>query len=228
MLVELWIGRLTQEGFRPTARTASGADTIMVRETGPIRQAIWETADRHEPDRARINLTLTIEDPFQERRDLDAVHVFAGLAADGVEIDFGRMRWWRRAEEPAAQTALLQHGLPWLQQHDRPAPLIALLNHQPPAPPPPAEPPGPLAGLVHWLRRRPAPPPPRPSRRPPVTHYQLALLHYHAGDLVAACRHAEAWLDFVESHVHAGEPERTRRQMAAMSCAPVDTPGTPG
>ena len=54
MMVESWIGRLTQEGFRPSGRAASRADTIMVRESGPIRQAIWETVDRYEPDRARI------------------------------------------------------------------------------------------------------------------------------------------------------------------------------
>lgn len=227
MMVESWIGRLTQEGFRPSGRAASRADTIMVRESGPIHQAIWETVDRYEPDRVRINLTLTIEDPFRERQDPDVVHVFAALGADGVETDFGRMRWWRRAEEPAAQAALLQHGLRWLEQHDRPPPLIALLDH-PDGPRAPVEPPGRLARLVEWLRRRPAPPPPRPARRPPVTHYHLALLHYHAGDLAAACRHAEAWLSVVESRVHPGEPERTRRQLAAMSCARVDTPGTAG
>ncbi len=196
---------------------------MLVREGGPIRQAIWETVDRYDAGRIRINLTLTIHDPFEESRASDVVHLFAALGEDRVVIDeYGLMRWWTRADEPAAQEALITYGLPWLEEYSRPEPLIARFEQQV-REERPVEPPG-------WLGRLfVGQPPPRPSPpRPPVNHYYLALLHYHAGDAAAACRHAGAWLRVVESRAQPGEPERTRRQMAAMGCRQLDSPGAAG
>jgi hypothetical protein len=219
-MIERWTGRLAHEGFRPTPRFRAGEETMLVRDRGPIRHAVWQTVDRYDTGRVRINLTLTIQDPFAEPHDAGGVHLFAALAEDRVVVEeYGQMRWWSRADESAAQDAMMAHGLPWLEERGRTQPLIARFEAQVREEEAPAESPG-------WLGRLFAgPPAPRPSApRSLVSHYYLALLYYHAGDLAAACRHAASWLRVVESRPPPGEPERTRRQMAAMECGRLDTP----
>lgn len=132
-----------------------------------------------------------------------------------------RVRGWTKDALPRRSDAIVQFGVPWLEDFADPAKLIGLSERA-------IERSSSIESLLEqrrnpdfqwptWIKtiyQSPASPP-RPA---PMYFHLLSLLYQATGDFEKGCDRAQVWLDHVSDGRTPREPARTLRLMGKMGC----------
>jgi hypothetical protein len=189
-MLERWSADLARHGFTKLAKG------VFTRGSAAIRPSIREQPSR--ASRGSVNLLLAVEllDPHRDPPVYETALV-GSLHPGRVAIsDFEGAAAWD--DDAAALRALVEHGIPWLDELTVPERLIAHLETV-------------LRDGIIMAGQ----PPGMPPRRPPVYHLYLSLL-YESTDVNRAREHATAWLEKVSRSKQPDEPQRTLRQLATL------------
>lgn len=228
-MIEKWRKELETLGF--VFKKWPGGGRTFIRDQGFLRQHIWDESWRLEKGK-RVNTYISIKDPFHDDPDKHAVLLGGFLDEKKVvltELGQGAGRFWTKEEHPQALTALLQYGIPWLEENTNAEKLIELFERglregvaweEP-------KPSGLTTRLVTWLAERTIFRHGRQTqkiiRRPPIYHNFLTLLYYHVGNKDMSCTHAKEWYEFCyrPNTPYSEDVEWVLRLMSNLGCQPV-------
>jgi hypothetical protein len=213
--------------------------TLFVRASRPIAAMISQTALRDGSKQVRVDLGLTIHDPFgDEDAEIGRVHLRGEVGTDGIRVhnmrseNYVSSTPWHATGQKDAVFALLERCMePWFEYWTRPKRLIEHFLRPPDVVI--TRPAG--SGVEHVADKHPFwwDQPPLvallrseisvakggpPGELSPADWLKLSLLYYHLGNRLEALRYAKLYLGFAREGIPVmGEPERTLRQIKGLS-----------
>jgi hypothetical protein len=207
-----WKKELTKRGFRLEGPS-------FVRERGVLRQVIGVQRNMLSP-RWKTNLFIEIIDQFREPPE-PTICLHGNVTLDDARFFEKDGSWWTEDLLPGQLDAIVQFGVPWLDDFASPAKLIGLFEKA-------VEQCARAESLLeplqnqefHWPKwiKTAYESPPSPPRPAPMYFYLLSLLYYATGNFERGCDRATIWLDHARDGRTPGEPARTLRLMADMGC----------
>lgn len=183
-------------------------------DQAPLRWWIGQTRLAFDDARFRINLGITIQDPFTEDDGLFYVCLSGELEPGGICVHFDHAsHWWRQSEAELVRPILEKCSMPFFRYWS----VYQLIDYfqNPPA--------NVLFRCPRSARAiRPAIDKRLVNREPPNHDRWLALLFYHLDDYRQALYHAEVWYEQIKD-VRPGEdiePQRTKLLIKTLRKAP--------
>jgi hypothetical protein len=196
--------QLEQWGFRRNDRSTYFQDQA------PLGWWVAQTRLANDDAKFRINLGITIYDPFRTDEGRHAICLSGDLEPNGVGTHFDDTPFWWRYSEHAKVLPIFENcSLPWFRYWSVPR-LIRYFQR-------------PAANVTFRFAQsdkamRPLIDKRAVTRKPPVHLLWLALLFYHKKDYQHSLAHAERWYEEIKN-VREGEdvePQRTRLQLGVL------------